>query len=363
LHERITLAIALYNFGRYETALNRLKSCLSHESVRPLTYRLQGNCYRQMGKLGKARERYRLAEEHIGRSATLELDRGALSLRLGDLDKATEYFNRAAERKPAAANFWLSRISYLLNDFEAARRYCHAALAADPNYAPALLFAPQLYGTTEMEGGFDTHRIVFPHSDSEELRQALLKCHGYLLRVLAANPADPRALICAAQILFQLGDERRARDFALEALRVAGRASYIIKWTALLAGPHPEVAFELLSEALELSPTSSETLVYLALFSSDADEHRSILSDLELNNPLLAHPVVDMAKLCRKCRASDKNGSLWWNMANCPKGNAKWSPPKDVRSVFHRFWRLERQPSQTASSQQSSNSDCTQEPL
>jgi tetratricopeptide (TPR) repeat protein len=236
----LTLALALYNIGFYGAARGILAHCRAKGHVQATVYRLIGNCFREEGDLDAAERHYQKALDlSASPSKRLLLDQGILQFRKGELEHAREQLAEAAGEPQcqAEAYFWLARISYFCNDFARARQFCDLSLQAAPDFAPALLFTPQIYGITELEASTRTSGYLWGENrDMAPADHVLETCQVRLYRALAMHASHPRALIHMAECLWQVGRGDRAKQFLAEAGRLDHVHGYIRR-KAWLHGP------------------------------------------------------------------------------------------------------------------------------
>lgn len=142
-----TLAMHYQSKNEWSLALRALKLALKSSPENPRYYGMLGHAYGRLGFPGSSFTHYMTAIEVDSSYGPAYIDVGNLYYRKHDMDKAREFYLKAAERMPFAAGAWINLGSVYLDKMElqlAARLHEHA-LKMNPRDAAATFNLSQVY--------------------------------------------------------------------------------------------------------------------------------------------------------------------------------------------------------------------------
>jgi len=152
------MAKVYYLTGFYDYAQMELKLILKNNKFgifghKDEVYKLLADTYLKSNQLQEAYQNYLILEKMTPEEYNVLLNLGKILIKIGDYQKAIEYFNRAlkARSTDASAIAGLGISYYYLNDYEKARYYLEQATQLDRKnyeahfYLAELLFKKELY--------------------------------------------------------------------------------------------------------------------------------------------------------------------------------------------------------------------------
>ncbi len=278
----INLAIAYFQEGQYESAIEQARKVVELDENNVTAYEILGSAYLRLDKIPEAQKAMDALAALKPDAPSLATNRAMAYYRDGEYAKAVEEAQHAIEAGQQSAFVYnILGKSYLgINDFDQAETALKYALELDDTFMPARLALGDLYVK----------------------RQQLDLAEVEVNAILSQNPDSPEAHVLSGLIAMnrqQFEDAKIEFEKALAQNNEYGEAHYQLG-IALKALNKPEEAIASLERALELLPGHLPSLVNLTLWTFDARDFTRALEygqqvlDIDPNNTLVRNAMGAM---------------------------------------------------------------------
>ncbi len=248
----INLAIAYFQEGQYDSAVEKALTVTELEPNNATAYEILGSAYLRLDKIPEAQKAMEALAALNPDAPSLATNRAMAYYRDGEYAKAVEEAQRAIDAgQQSAFAYNILGKSYLgINDFEQAEIALKKAIELDENFTPARLALGDLY-------------VKLQKLDLAEVE---------VNAILAQNPDSPEAHVLLGLIAMNRQQFENAKvefEKALAHNNEYGEAHYQLGVT-LKALKRTEEAIASLERAVDLLPAHLPSLVNLTLWTFDA---------------------------------------------------------------------------------------------
>lgn len=156
-------AIALYNQGQYEEAIEGFQKVIKVDREQPSVWGNMAAAYAKLEQYDKALETYQVAVEMQPENSAFYQNMGSIYASMGEVDKARELYEKAAtlskdlSPRDAATNYYNMGVTYINSGSnEEAKAALEQAIAIDPTHGEShYQLGVVLLGMGDMEGAIE----------------------------------------------------------------------------------------------------------------------------------------------------------------------------------------------------------------